>query len=111
MDAKFIRRYATLSLVMSIRGMKPTATFTASLCEGKSRQLEESEMRPDLRARASDKVVAQICDLPYRRFAIDGASESSSAPLVVNALAESNSAIRQITNLRYGLAARGHSGG
>jgi hypothetical protein len=34
MDAKFIRHYATLSLVMSIRGMNPTATFTASLCEG-----------------------------------------------------------------------------
>jgi hypothetical protein len=34
MDAKFIRHYATLSLLMSIRGMNPTATFTASLCEG-----------------------------------------------------------------------------
>jgi hypothetical protein len=34
MDAKSIRHYATLSLVMFIRGMNPTATFTASLCEG-----------------------------------------------------------------------------
>src|SRR5258706_13990831 len=55
--------------------------------------------------------VAQICNLPYRRFIIGRASESSSAlalaapssggPAEGGRAAECSSAIQQITNLRY----------
>src|SRR4026208_1136066 len=55
--------------------------------------------------------VAQICNLPYRRFVIGRASESSSAltladpssggPAEGGRAAECTSAIQQLTNLRY----------
>src|SRR6266511_2729433 len=44
--------------------------------------------------------VAQICNLPYRRFVIGRASEIPRIGSCRRA-AECNSAIRQITNLRY----------
>jgi hypothetical protein len=44
--------------------------------------------------------VAQSCTLPYRRFAIGGAFKKLAAHRV-SRVAEFNSAIRQIKNLRY----------
>src|SRR6188768_2529112 len=55
-------------------------------------------------------LVAQICNLPYRRLVIGRASESSSVIALADPssggpaegpAAECNSAIQQITNLRY----------
>ena len=74
MDAKFIRHYATLSLVMSVRGMNPTATFTASLCEGNP--VSGKKVRCARECRAIDKVIlpspdpgkvgTSRCDVPTR---------------------------------------------
>src|SRR5258707_4216334 len=47
------------------------------------------------------EIVAQICNLLYRRFAICGASRNPWHMRVFVALADCKSAIRQITNLRY----------
>jgi len=62
-------------------------------------------------------LVAEICNLPYRRFAIGRAYESSSTLALTDPssgaraengrAAECNSAIRQITNLRYANHIRG----
>ncbi len=46
--------------------------------------------------------VAQSCTLPYRRIGFCQASEESGGSWVFERLAECNSAIRQIKNLRYG---------
>jgi len=46
-------------------------------------------------------LVAQICNLPYRRFVIGRASESFERTGPCPRAAECNSAIQQITNLRY----------
>ena len=50
-------------------------------------------------------IVAQICNLLYRRFAIGRASGYSKAAVVTGRSAECNSAIQQIGNLRYSFAA------
>jgi len=46
-------------------------------------------------------LVAQICNLPYRRFVIGRGPESSRRTGTCLRAAEYNSAIQQITNLRY----------
>ena len=51
----------------------------------------------------SARIVAQICNLPYRRFAIGRLTVLESAVLIGRS-AECNSAIQQIANLRYSSA-------